>query len=96
MKAFRVGLIVGCGVCIVLWPIMYAASLNPRAAWSAPVASASLVLWPSSLMLMAIQRPGLTLYSAQVLGIAVLANGLLYGLISGVGYLAIRGARGEL
>jgi hypothetical protein len=95
MKAFLIGLIVGCVICSVAWPLGYAASLNPGAAWSAPAATASIVLWPTSLMLLAVQPSSTTLFSMQVLGIAVLTNGFLYGLVSGIGYLAIRGATAE-
>jgi len=91
MKASLRGLLVGCAICIVLWPLMYAASMNPRAIWSAPVSDASLVLWPTSLMLMAVQPGSTILFSAYIAGLSVFANGLLYALVAGLGYLALRG-----
>ena len=95
MKAFLIGFIIGCVICSLAWPLGYAASRNPGAAWSAPAATASMVLWPAALMLLAVQPAGSTIFSAQVLGIAVLANGLLYGLVAGIGYLVMRGATAE-
>jgi hypothetical protein len=44
---------------------------------------------------MAVQPFSTTLFSAQMLGLAVLANGFLFGLILGIGYLAMRGAMDE-
>ena len=90
MKASLRGLLVGCAICIVLWPLMYAASVNPRAIWSAPVSDASTILWPTSLLLMAVQPGSTILFRAYVTGLSVFANGLLYAVIAGLGYLALR------
>src|SRR5258705_443816 len=66
MKAFLIGLVVGCAICSVAWPLGYSASLNSGAVWSAPAASASIVLWPTSLMLMAFQPTSSPLFSVRI------------------------------
>jgi len=59
---------------------MYFAGSLPSTLWSEVVFRIGLVLWPTSIMLMAIQQPGI-IFSVSVLVLAMFLNGLLYGLI---------------
>ena len=60
---------------------MYFVGSHPVNDWSELTFRLGLVLWPTSIMLMAIQHPGMILFSAVVVSVAVLSNGLLYGLV---------------
>jgi hypothetical protein len=40
---------------------------------------------------MAVQPGSTILFSAYIAGLSVFANGLLYALVAGLGYLALRG-----
>ncbi len=80
MKGFVAGLVIGSAISLLLYPLMYLAGSLPAALWSDVIFRIGLVLWPTSIMLMAIQQPGI-FFSVFVLGLAILSNGLLYGLI---------------
>jgi hypothetical protein len=49
--------------------------------WSELTLRVGLVLWPTSIMLMAIQHSGMILFPLVVASLAVLSNGLLYGFV---------------
>jgi hypothetical protein len=60
---------------------MYLAVGSSTSDWSELTFLVGLVLWPTSIMLMAIQHPGMILFSVVVGSLAVLSNALLYGLV---------------
>src|SRR5438128_1497113 len=81
LRGFFTGGVIGCAICLVLWPLMYFVGSHPVNDWSELTFRLGLVLWPTSIMLMAIQHPGMILLSVVVVSVAVLSNGLLYGLV---------------
>jgi len=81
LRGFFTGACVGCAICLVLWPLMYLAGSRPVSDWGDLTFRVGLVLWPTSIMLMAIQHPSMILFSLVVASLAVLSNGLLYGLV---------------
>jgi hypothetical protein len=96
-KAVLVGLLAGCVMCGVLWPIMYMTAIRPSTRWTGFVQDAGLLLWPTSIWLMAVQFDTPMLSRVWVSGLAVVGNGLLYAMVAALGCLVVRsfGARGR-
>jgi len=86
----RTGALVGGWISILLFPCMYFAVTHPRSAYSAIVYWIGSVAWPGSLILMAVQGPGITLFGVLVFGLAVLSNCLLYALLFGLAGIALQ------
>jgi hypothetical protein len=76
-------------MCAVVWPLTYAAALHPATAWTERVVLIGMILWPTQPMLMAIQPPGSTIFSVAVTATAVIANGILYGLLAMLAFVLI-------
>ena len=90
MRMVRMGALVGGWISILLFPCMYFAVTHPRSSYSAIVYLIGSVLWPGSLMLMAVQGPGITLFGVLIFVLAVLSNCLLYALLLGLAGIALR------
>jgi len=86
----RMGALIGGLIAILLFPCMYFAVTHPRFAYSGIVYSIGSIVWPGSLMLMAAQGPGITLFGILILGLAVFSNCLLYALLLGLAGVALR------
>ena len=88
--AFLYGGGVGSMTSIALYLMMSLAVRHPGAGGTNIVFKVATVLWPTSQMLMAVNSPGPTVFGVTVLALAVLSNGLLYGVVAVVCCLALR------
>ena len=89
-RAFLYGGGVGSMTSIALYLMMSLAVRHPGAGGTNIVFKVATVLWPTSQMLMAVNSPGPTVFGVTVLALAVLSNGLLYGVVAVVCCLALR------
>ena len=89
-RAFLYGGGVGSMTSIALYLMMSLAVQHPGAGGTNIVFKVATVLWPTSQMLMAVNSPGPTVFGVTVLALAVLSNGLLYGVVAVVCCLALR------
>lgn len=89
-KAFLYGGGVGSMTSIALYLMMALAVQHPDAGGANIVFRVATVLWPTSQMLMAVNSPGPTVFGVTVLALAVLSNGLLYGVVAVICSLALK------
>ena len=89
-RAFLYGGGVGSMTSIALYLMMALAVQHPGAGGANIVFRLATLLWPTSQMLMAVNSPGPTVFGVTVLALAVLSNGLLYGVVAVVCCLALR------
>ena len=89
-RAFLYGGSVGSMTSIALYLMMVLAVQQPGAGGANIVFRLATVLWPTSQMLMAVNSPGPTVFGMTVLALAVLSNGLLYGVVAVVSSLALK------
>ena len=89
-RAFLYGGGVGSMTSIALYLMMALAVQHPGAGGVNIVFRVATVLWPTSQVLMAVNSPGPTIFGVTVLALAVLSNGLLYGVVAIVCSLALK------
>jgi hypothetical protein len=89
-KAFLYGGGVGSMTSIALYLMMVLTVQHPGAGGANIVFRLATLLWPTSQMLMAVNSPGPTVFGVTVLALAVLSNGLLYGVVAVVCSLALK------
>ena len=78
---------------IALYLMMALAVQHPGVGGANIVFRVATVLWPTSQMLMAVNSPGPSVFGVTVLALAVLSNGLLYGVVAVVCSLALKRMR---
>jgi hypothetical protein len=69
---------------MLLFPLMYITALRPTGRSEEMLLAVATVLWPTSPTLMAVQPTSSTPFRVGIFGIAVLSNGLLYGVVAGI------------
>lgn len=87
-RVFVCGAVVGCSMSLLLYTLVV--TLPPQMRLGGVVDRAMVALWPTALGLMAVQSPAKTLFAVTVFAVAVLSNGVLYGLIAVGVWLAVR------
>ena len=99
-KFFLWGAVLGSLMSMLLFPLMYMSALRPTGRSEEMLLTAASILWPTSPTLMGVQPTSSTLFRVGIFGIAILSNGLLYGVVAGIvaivlgrlGWLFRRGA----
>lgn len=82
LKFFLWGVVAGSVVSTILFPVMYVTGLRPTGRLEELLLTVATILWPTSPVLMAVQPTSSTSFRVVTLGISVLSNGLLYGLVA--------------
>jgi hypothetical protein len=83
-KFFLWGAAGGSLMSLLLLPLMYMTALRPTGRSEEILLAIASILWPTSPTLMAVQPTSSMFFRVATLGIAILSNGLLYGLVAGI------------
>jgi hypothetical protein len=67
---------------MLLFPLMYMIALRPTGRAEELLLTVATILWPTSPVLMAVQGTSSMSFRVAIFCIAVLSNGLLYGLVA--------------
>ena len=76
------GLAGGSLMSMVLFPLMYTTALRPTGRSEELLLRVATILWPTSPILMAVQPTSSMGFRIATLAIAILSNGLLYGVVA--------------
>lgn len=83
-RFFLWGVAGGSLVSMLLFPLMYMTALRHTGRSEEILLAVATILWPTSPALMAVQPTSPTPFRLAILGIAIVSNGLLYGVVAGI------------
>lgn len=85
------GGLTGISISIVLYPLIYWATAHPYSGLGHAVYAVLPYLWPSSPLMMFVEaRPTMIAFSAAIVALAILTNGMVYAGAAGIIWASLR------